>query len=94
MGCLIKSLLFAGSLVAGYSVSSNLINKDVTTDKYKIIQKDEMHYLKSKELDKSYILQEVNKEVYMGDLEHLVNGVVDLSMNKALNNTKGDKYEK
>lgn len=94
MGCLIKSLLFAGSLVAGYSVSSKMINKDTTTDKYKIIQQDETHYLKSKELDKSYILQEVNKEVYMGDLEHLVNGVVDLSMNKALKNTTGDKYEK
>lgn len=95
MSCLIKGLLFAGGLAVGYYSGGKLVDNNTSTENYKIVEKDDGHYLRSKELGKSYILQEVNDEVYMGDLEHLANGVKALASDNVnrYDMRKGGLYE-
>ena len=73
-----RILLFAGSFAAGYFVGKGRVNQDFTSVNYEIVQQDNSHFLRSKELDKAYKLHEVNREVYMGDLEHMINGVKEM----------------
>jgi len=73
-----KMLLFAGCFTAGYFVGKGFVNKDVVSSKYEVVQREDNHFLRSKELDKSYVLREINREVYMGDLEHMINGVKEM----------------
>ena len=91
---LTKKILFAGSLIAGYYIGGCTVQTNTETKKYEIIQKQETNYLKNKETQTKHILREIDKETYMGNIEHLTQGVRELAIKKQQNKAlKGDQYE-
>ncbi len=84
MGCLTKTLILGASLLGGYYLGNKVVNTNTKTDLYEIIQKEDKHYLKSKEHNKTLQLRTFDKKTYAGDLEHLIRGAKE---------TRGEQYE-
>ena len=94
MSKITKRLILTGSLILGYHLGGNLVNNNTKTTQYELVKKENTTYLNSKETQEKHPLRKINNETYMGTLEHLVNGVKELSYKRKIDNiNKGDAYE-
>ncbi|MFP4568079.1 MAG: hypothetical protein ACLFN8_03980 [Candidatus Woesearchaeota archaeon] len=67
----LHTLTIIGTLAAGYLIGKNIPCHTQETEKYEIIQRNQDHYLRSKEQNKTYIIQETPKNLYIGTSEDL-----------------------
>jgi hypothetical protein len=71
-------LLFAGSFAAGYFVGKDTVKDVVSTSRYEVVVQEDNHFLRSKELNKAWPLYDINDETYMGDVDHMVDGIKNM----------------
>ena len=73
-GCLINTLILGAGLFAGYHLGAKFVKQNTSTEKYEIVDANNNYFLRSKELNKTIKLREINNNVLGGDLEHLIKG--------------------
>jgi hypothetical protein len=69
--------LLAGGIAGGYYFGANSCSAD---QEYKINRENKIVSLESKTLDKSYELNQIGEDFYLGDSNHNLKGVQALAM--------------
>jgi hypothetical protein len=71
---IIKPLILTGIIAGSYFTGKNL-NED---QEYRIIRENQTITLESKILEKQYQIQQIEREIYLGDSEHNFKGAREL----------------
>lgn len=94
MGRMTNTLLALGFAALTAYGGYRYAKQDCTTANYKVIETEQGDMLHAKKLDKSYQIQEVGEDIFVGDADHNFRGAKSLTIDETIEIILSDSTRK